>query len=178
MERVQYSDFIREVEDFPEPGIRFYDIAPLLGNNALFADAIRDMADPLRSEVDKVVGFDARGFIFGAPLALELGVGFAMLRKPGKLPGDVEQVEYGLEYGSNSLELQVGAVESGERVLLVDDVIATGGTAQAGIQLVRNQGAEVVGFSALVNLPHLGGSSAIQAAGVPVRTLVSYDKDA
>lgn len=177
MEKMKYREHINEIEDFPKPGVRFYDIAPLLGSNAIFAGAIRDMSEPYHGGVDRIVGIDARGFAFGAPMALELGTGFAMLRKPGKLPGQVERADYGLEYGENSLELQIGAIRQGERIVLVDDVIATGGTAQAGIELVRRQGGEVIGFSALVDLPHLGGSQAIEGAGVPVHTLVSYDKE-
>lgn len=173
METISYREHIREVEDFPKEGIKFYDIAPLLGNGAIFASAIAEMAEPLRGNVDKVVGFDARGFVFGAAVAHQLGVGFAMLRKPGKLPGEVAHVEYGLEYGTNALELQADGVSEGERVALVDDVIATGGTAQAGIELVRGQGAEIVEFTALIDLPHLGGSEAIKALGVPVRPLVT-----
>lgn len=177
MEKLHYREYIEEVEDFPEKGVRFYDIAPLLGNNALFASAIQEMAAPYRNNVDKIVGFDARGFLFGMPLAAELGVGFAMLRKPGKLPGDVARIDYELEYGTNSLELQTNAVAPNERVVLVDDVIATGGTAQAGIELVRQRGAEVVGFTAMIDIPHLGGSAAIENAGVPVQALVRYEKE-
>lgn len=169
---VEYSNYINEIKDFPKEGVRYYDIAPLLGNGAVFAAAVGEMAEPLRGEIDKVVGFDARGFLFGAAVAHELGVGFAMLRKPGKLPGETDHVEYGLEYGVNALELQAGAVGTGERVALVDDVIATGGTAGAGIELVRRQGGEIVEFTALIDLPHLGGGERIKKAAVPVRTLL------
>lgn len=178
METINYREHIKEVEDFPKRGIKFYDIAPLIGNGAIFASAIAEMAEPLRGNIDKVVALDARGFVFGSPIARELGVGMAMLRKPGKLPGEVTTVEYGLEYGTNALELQAGAVQQGERVALVDDLVATGGTAQAGIELVRSQGGEVVEFTALIDLPHLGGSKAIEAHGVPVRTLLTIDHGA
>lgn len=175
METIRYREYIREVEDFPKPDITFYDIAPLLGNGAIFASAIAEMAEPLRGNVDKIVGFDARGFVFGSAVAHNLGVGFAMLRKPGKLPGEVSRVEYGLEYGTNELELQSDAIAKGERVALVDDLVATGGTAQAGIELVRGRGGEVVEFTALIDLPHLGGSAAIAHHDVPVRTLLTID---
>lgn len=177
METINYREYINEVEDFPKPGIRFYDIAPLLGNGAVFAAAVHEMAAPLAGEIDKVVGFDARGFVFGAAVAHELGVGFAMLRKPGKLPGAVNHVEYGLEYGKNALELQVNAVHESDRVVLIDDVIATGGTAQAGIELVRAHGAEIVAFSALIDLPQIGGRKIIESLGIPVRALVSIDQE-
>ncbi len=178
METINYREHIREVEDFPKEGITFYDIAPLLGNGAIFASAITEMAEPLRGTIDKVVGFDARGFVFGSAVAHELGVGFAMLRKPGKLPGQVASVDYGLEYGKNTLELQADVVRRGERVALVDDIIATGGTAQAGIELVRGQGGEVVEFTALIDLPDLGGSKAIEAHAVPVRTILTIEHEA
>lgn len=174
---VEYSNYINEVKDFPKEGVRFYDIAPLLGNSAVFAAAVSEMAEPLRDSVDKVVGFDARGFLFGAAVAHELGIGFAMLRKPGKLPGQVERVEYGLEYGTNALELQEDAVSEGERVVLIDDVIATGGTARAGIELVRRCGAKIVEFTALIDLPYLGGSEAIISDDVPVRSIVTINKE-
>ncbi len=177
METSKYREYINEVEDFPKPGVRFYDIAPLLGNGALFASAVHEMVTPLAGEVDKIVGFDARGFVFGAAVAHELGIGFAMLRKPGKLPGAVSHTEYGLEYGETALELQTNAVKESDRVVLVDDVIATGGTAQAGIELVRAHGAKIVAFSALIDLPQLGGSKVIESLGVPVQALVSVNQE-
>jgi len=166
----KYESSIRTVENYPSPGIRFYDMSPLLGNAALFSDVIMDMAEPLRGKVDKVIGFDARGFIFAGALATELEVGCAMLRKPGKLPGDVYEVSYDLD----SLALQTDAVRPNERVLLIDDVIATGGTALAGIKLVRKCGGKVTEFCALIDLPDLGGSRRIKEAGVPVRSFLSF----
>jgi adenine phosphoribosyltransferase len=171
---IDLQSYVREVEDFPKEGILFYDVAPLIGNGAVFAAAVHELAEPLRGNVDKIVGFDARGFLFGAAMAHELGIGFAMLRKPGKLPGKVESTAYALEYGNDGLELQSDAVDEGERVALVDDVIATGGTARAGIELVRRRGAHIVEFTALIDLPRLGGSKAIEAEGVPVRTIMSF----
>ena len=153
----KFVEHIRTVEDFPEPGILFYDIAPLIGNGAIFASLIREMAKPLRNEVTKVVGFDARGFIFAGAMATELGVGCSMLRKPGKLPGTTLQQKYELEYGNNVLEIQADALNDQDKVVLVDDVIATGGTAVAGIELVRKTGANIVQFCSLMDLVHLGG---------------------
>ncbi len=177
MKKENLRQYIREVEDFPEKGIRFYDIAPLLGNGAIFASAVSEMAEPLRGKVDKIIGFDARGFLFGAAIAHELGIGIAMLRKPGKLPGDVDRMAYGLEYGTNELELQADSIAKNERVALVDDVIATGGTALAGIELVRKRGASIVAFSALVDLPHLGGSRVIAQQDVPVQALLAVGEE-
>lgn len=163
---------IRTIENFPSPGIRFYDIGPILADAALYNHVVRAMAEPLRGRVTKVVGFDARGFIFGGAVAHILQVGFVPLRKSGKLPGEVERVSYELEYGRNTLELQKGLLSIDDRVVLVDDVIATGGTVLAGAELVRAQGAEIVECCALVDLPNLGGSVLLEAAGVPVRTLI------
>jgi len=168
----QYKQHIRTVEDFPKPGVRFYDITPLLGEGAVFANVIADMAEPLAGKIDKVVSFDARGFIFGSAIAAKLMVGCVMLRKPGKLPGETKSMSYDLEYGSNTIEIQSDALQAGESVALVDDIIATGGTALAGIELVRSCGANIVEFCSLIDLPVLGGSDKIEAAGVPVRTLV------
>jgi adenine phosphoribosyltransferase len=170
-----YRDHIRAVKDFPKPGILFYDIAPLLANGAVFSHLIDDMASLLEGQIDKVVGFDARGFVFGGAIAAKLGIGFTMLRKPGKLPGETERVGYSLEYGDNELELQAGMIDGGERVALVDDVIATGGTALAGIELVRKQGAKIVEFCSLIDLPRLGGSKRIIDAGVPVRAFLELE---
>lgn len=172
--RYQYEQYIRTIEDYPKPGIRFYDMAPLIGNGAVFSALIMDMTEPLEGKISKVVGFDARGFVFGGAVARELGVGFTMLRKAGKLPGETYTVEYGLEYGTDSLEIQPDMLDVGDEVLLIDDVIATGGTVGAGIELVRKCGARVVEFCALVDLPDFGGSAQIKEAGVPVRTFVSY----
>lgn len=173
-ELINYADHIRTVEDFPEKGIRFYDIAPLIGNGAIFASLIQEIAEPLRGKVTKVIGFDARGFIFGPAVAVELGVGFAMLRKPGKLAGETYSQTYDLEYGKNSLEIQRNAAGPEDEVLLIDDVIATGGTAVAGIELVRKTGARIVEFCSVIDLPHLGGSQKIAEQNVPVRSLTSF----
>ncbi len=165
---------IDTVEDFPKPGIKFYDIAPLLGSSALFAETIELMADDIEG-VTKVAAFDARGFLFGVPLAQRLKAGFVMLRKPGKLPGDTDSVAYDLEYGSDGLELQSGKITAEDRVVLVDDVIATGGTALAGVELVRNTGAEIANFTTLIDLKELGGSQRIIDAGVAVRAVLTVE---
>ncbi len=167
-----FENFIRKVDDFPDPGIRFYDISPLIGNGALFGSLIKEMAEPLRGRISKVVAFDARGFIFGAALARELTAGCVMLRKPGKLPGDTHSVTYDLEYGSNALEIQTDVIDDGEKVVLVDDVIATGGTALAGIELAEKCGAEIVEFCAVIDLPRLGGSTKLREQGVHVRPIM------
>ncbi len=173
---INYKDHIRTIEDFPEPGIHFYDIAPLLGSGAVFASAIHDMTEPLEGRVTKVVGLDARGFVFGAAMAIELGVGFTMVRKAGKLPGETVGIEYELEYGKNKVELQSDALSDQDRVVLVDDVIATGGTAVAGIELARRTGASVIEFCSLVDLRFLGGSERIRSTDTPVRSIISYDQ--
>lgn len=169
---MKYEEHIRSVDDFPSTGIRFYDISPLLGNAAVFSELIQDMSEPLRGKIDKVVGFDARGFLFAGAMATELNVGCVMLRKAGKLPGDVHEVSYDLEYGTNELAIQTNVLQAGEKVALIDDVIATGGTALAGIELVQKCGAEVAEFCAVIDLPHLGGSDMIVDNGVAVRSIL------
>lgn len=173
----QLEQYVRTVEDFPQPGVRFYDIAQLIGNGAVFAELIETLSEPLQGRVSKVVGYDARGFVFGGAMAARLGAGLVMLRKPGKLPGETHAVSYDLEYGSTELEIQTQALEQSEAVVLVDDVIATGGTALAGIELVQRCGAEIVEFCSVIDLPHLGGSDKIAAAGVPVRTVLTLGSD-
>ena len=168
-----YKAHVRTVEDFPNEGVRFYDIAPLLGNGAVFGSLVKDMSEPLRGKVDKIVGFDARGFLFGGAMAAELGVGFVMLRKPGKLPGQTESLSYDLEYGSNTLEIQADSIMEGDDIALVDDIIATGGTALAGIELVKKCGGNIIEFCAVIDLPVLGGSDKIEQANVPVRAIMA-----
>lgn len=173
LETLDFKDHIRQVPDFPEEGILFYDIAPLIADNFAYHSLIQAMAEPLRDQVDTVAAFDARGFLFLAPLAQELGAKAVMLRKAGKLPGPVDRIEYGLEYGEAALELQKGAITPGERVVLVDDVLATGGTAEAGITLIENQGGVVTEFLSVIELPELGGRERI-GQHVAVRSMVSY----
>jgi adenine phosphoribosyltransferase len=165
---------VRDVPDFPKPGIVYKDITPLLADAAMFAETIEALCAPYRdTPPDKVVGIEARGFILGAPVAHELGVGFVPVRKKGKLPGDVVAESYDLEYGSATIEVTADAVAAGERVLVIDDVLATGGTAAATVSLLRRLGAEVVGLSVLMELSFLPGRSALAAVRAPeARALV------
>jgi adenine phosphoribosyltransferase len=159
---------IRDVPDFPQPGIVFKDINPLLADAALFAETIEAMTAGHRAvPPDKVAGIEARGFILGAPVAQSLGVGFVPVRKKGKLPGDVVAASYDLEYGSATIEVAADAFRPGDRVLVVDDVLATGGTAAATVRLVRECGAEVVGLVVLLELSFLPGREALAAVGAP-----------
>ncbi len=149
---------IRDVPDFPKPGILFKDITPMLGDAAAFAVVLDVLAERYASQgVKKILGVEARGFIFGAALAVRMGVGFVPARKPAKLPWRTDRVTYALEYGSDSIEIHKGSFAPGERVLVVDDVIATGGTAVAAVELARLQGAEVVGAAFVIELSFLDG---------------------
>lgn len=149
---------IREIPDFPKPGILFYDITTLLKDPAAFKEAIELMVEPFRgTEVDVVVGMESRGFIFSAPMATELGAGFVPVRKLGKLPAETVSVEYALEYGTNTLEIHRDALEPGQKVLIVDDLLATGGTVIGTIELVGMLKAQVVGLAFLVELLFLKG---------------------
>jgi adenine phosphoribosyltransferase len=154
---------IRDIPDFPKPGILFRDLTPLLSDPGGLRDSVAALADPFRGEsIDRVLGIESRGFVLGAPVAIELGVGFVPIRKPGKLPHRTLEVSYELEYGSDTVEMHVDAVRSGERVLVVDDLIATGGTAGATVELARKAGAEVVACSFLIELTALGGRDRLQ----------------
>ena len=152
--------FIRDVPDFPTPGILFRDVTPLLASPEAFAAAVDAMAAPFRKErPEKILGIEARGFLFGSALARELHVGIVPARKPGKLPRRTERVDYGLEYGKDCLEVHADAFRKGERVLVVDDVLATGGTAKAAAELAERLGSEVIGVSVFIELEALGGRS-------------------
>lgn len=165
---------IRDIPDFPEEGVVFKDITPVLANPGALSRLIDEMAEPFENlGITKVAGIEARGFTLATPVADHLGAGFIPLRKPGKLPYETVKEEYELEYGVDSLEVHTDAVETGERVLLVDDVIATGGTAAAAIKLLRQLGADVVGFSVFIELLFLGGASKLD--GVPLHALLRYD---
>lgn len=173
MATIDYRSLIREVPDFPKPGILFYDITTLLKN----ADAIRSLAEELAGRyrmqhIAKVVGIESRGFIFAGILAARLGAGFVPVRKPGKLPAEYYEVKYSLEYGSNSLAIHRDAIGMGERVLIVDDLLATGGTADATVNLVRQLGGEIVGLDFLVELKSLNGRDKL--AGYEVHSTVVY----
>ncbi len=164
---------IRDVPDFPKKGIVFKDITPILTDAKLFRRVVDAFVERWKDErIDKVVGIESRGFIFAAPLAYALGAGFTMVRKPGKLPWEVIREAYALEYGEATLELHIDAVGPGERVLVVDDVLATGGTADAVGRLVARQGADLVAYSFLVELAFLGGAKRLGAG--KVHALVTY----
>ncbi len=157
------SQFIREIQDFPKPGISFKDITPLLASPEAFSETIRRMAEHFCDDnVDVIVAAEARGFIFAAPLALELKASFVPIRKPGKLPYKTHAFHYELEYGSDTLEIHVDGVANGQRVLVVDDLLATGGTVEACCRLLENTGAEVVGCAFLICLDFLNGEQRIK----------------
>ena len=174
MSQVTVADIaaaIRNVPDFPKPGIQFKDITPVLADARLFDGAMNLLVAPYRDAgVQKVVGIDARGFIFGAVAAIKLGAGFVPVRKKGKLPWTTHEQSYDLEYGSSTVAVHVDAIRPGERVLLVDDLLATGGTAAAAMHLLEKLGAHVVGFDFLIELKFLQGRSKL--AGPPVRSLI------
>jgi len=164
---------ILDVPDFPTPGVVFKDISPLLADPAGFVAVVDAMVEQ-SGPVDKVVGIEARGFILAAPVAYHLGAGFVPVRKPGKLPGPTHQTSYDLEYGSNVLQVHRDAFAPGDRVLVVDDVLATGGTAAAAVRLVQQGGGQVLGLSVLLELGPLGGRAALAQAhpGLPVHALL------
>jgi adenine phosphoribosyltransferase len=166
---------IRIIADFPKPGIQFRDITPLIADPARFADVVAMMADRVRAlSPDAIVAVEARGFLFGAPLALALGLPLVPVRKPGKLPGETHMIAYGLEYGSDQLELHVDALGVGHRAVIVDDLLATGGTVAAAADLVWRTGAHVAGAIFLCELAELGGRARLEAADVAVDTLLTY----
>jgi adenine phosphoribosyltransferase len=168
------KQFIRNIPDFPKPGINFRDITPLLANPEAFRSTIQRLADHYRDAgITAVCAAEARGFIFAAPLALELNAAFVPVRKPGKLPFDTQSFHYELEYGSDTLEMHTDAVTSGDRVLLVDDLLATGGTIAACVHLAREAGAEVVGCAFLIELTFLSGREKLDA--VDCFSLIQYD---
>lgn len=157
-------DAVRTVPDFPQPGIAFKDVTPILLDPLLFRQAVEALAEPFRDAgVTRVAGIEARGFLFGLSLARELGVGFALIRKQGKLPWRTYRMEYDLEYGTDCVEMHMDAVVKGDRVLIHDDVIATGGTAAAAAALIREAGGEIAGFSFLVELNYLSGRERLES---------------
>lgn len=170
-----YKKYIREIPDFPKPGIGFKDIAPLLGNGPVFAQAVDEIAEKCRQEgltPQKIACPEARGFIIGAALALRLGIGLVPIRKPGKLPYRTIEVEYSLEYGTDRVQMHVDAISPGEKVLLVDDVLATGGTMRACAELVRKTAGLPLGFAFLVELGFLEGRAKL--GSLPVISLIRY----
>ena len=167
------KDHIRGIPDFPKPGILFYDISTLLRNAPAWQAAVEQMAEMIAvNRPTMLAGIESRGFLLAAPLALKLNIGFVMLRKRGKLPGEVVGLDYALEYGQDRIEIQADAVTPGDRVVLLDDLLATGGTMRAGVDLLQRVGAEVPATAALVELTFLGGRERL---GVPFDSLVAYD---
>lgn len=150
-------DNLREIPDFPEPGVLFRDITPLLASGEAFGSLIDELVEHYRGKIDAVAGLESRGFILAAPLAVKLGIGMITIRKAGKLPGPVIGVDYDLEYGSARLEVRPEAIHEGQRVLIIDDVLATGGTAAAAVELVKQLGASVAGVSVLLELAEFNG---------------------
>jgi adenine phosphoribosyltransferase len=168
------KDHIRTIPDFPKPGILFYDISTLLMHAGAWQETMSQLADVVRPHrPDLLAGIESRGFLVAAPLALKLGLGFIMVRKKGKLPGKTVPYTYDLEYGTDSIEVQDDAVTPGQRVVILDDLLATGGTMNAAAQLLRQCGAEVTGAACLIELAFLDGRARLD---IPVSTLVSYDQ--
>lgn len=175
-DRADLRTAIRTIEDYPKPGIAFRDISTLLGNPRAFRRAVDELVHPYAGAgLSKVAGIEARGFILGGAVAHQLSCGFIPIRKKGKLPHTTVSISYSLEYGTDTMEMHVDAVQKGERVILVDDLVATGGTASAAVQLLQKLGAEVVAACFVIDLPELGGGDRIRALGVPVRTLVAFE---
>ncbi len=169
---INLRDYIRDIPDFPKPGIVFKDITPLLANGSAFGTSVSGLACQMPADVDAIIGIESRGFIFGAALAQQTGLGLIPVRKPGKLPADVHGVDYELEYGMDRLEIHRDAVSSGHRVVIVDDLLATGGTMHATIELIHQLGAEVAACLFVVELTFLNGRKRLQ--DVPIRSLISY----
>jgi adenine phosphoribosyltransferase len=168
------KDHIRHIPDFPKPGILFYDISTLLAHADAWQVTMGRLANAVRAEQpDILVGIESRGFLVAAPLALKLGCGFVMARKPGKLPGETVRQDYTLEYGTDSIEIQADAIHPGQRVVVLDDLLATGGTISAVIALLRKMGAQVVGAACIIELNFLAGRSKLD---VPVTSIVAYDE--
>ena len=169
-------DYIRTIVDFPHEGILFRDVTTLFADPKGFRMAIDQMLNPYAGEqIDKVVGLEARGFILGGAIAHPLGTGFVPIRKKGKLPATTISQKYTLEYDVAVMELHDDAIKAEERILLVDDLLATGGTAEAGISLIKRLGGEIIGCSFIVDLPDLGGRAKLEKLGMPVRALCAYE---
>ena len=172
------QDYIRTIPDFPHEGIMFRDVTTLFADPRGFRIAIDQLLHPYAGEaIDKVVGLEARGFILGGAIAHQLSVGFVPIRKKGKLPGRTIAQDYTLEYGTATMEVHDDALQAGEKILLVDDLLATGGTAEAGIKLIERLGGEVVGCAFVVDLPDLGGRKKLEALGMNVHALCAFAGD-
>jgi adenine phosphoribosyltransferase len=173
---MDFKTVIRTIPDYPKPGILFRDITTLLGHPRGFRAAVDALVQPhCGAKIDAVAGLEARGFILGGAVAHQLGVGFIPVRKKGKLPFTTLGEDYQLEYGTDRVEIHTDAIKQGERVLLIDDLIATGGTAMAGIRLLERAGAQVIGCSFVIDLPELGGADKLRAHGMTVASLVAFE---
>jgi adenine phosphoribosyltransferase len=167
---------IRSIPDYPRPGIMFRDITTLLGDARAFRRAVDELVQPWAGmKIDKVAGIEARGFILGGAVAHQVSAGFIPIRKKGKLPHKRVSIAYSLEYGLDEMEMHEDAVEKGERVILVDDLIATGGTAEGAVKLLRQLGANILAACFVIDLPELGGADKLRKMDVPVRTLISFE---
>ena len=166
---------VRTIPDYPKPGILFRDITTLLGDARSFRRAVDELVQPWAgNKIDKVAGIEARGFILGGAVAHQVSAGFVPIRKRGKLPHTTVRIAYSLEYGLDEMEMHVDAIQPGERVIVVDDLIATGGTAEGAVKLLRNAGAELVAAAFVIDLPELGGAAKLRALDVPVRSLIAF----
>lgn len=170
------KNYIDVVPDFPKPGVNFLDINPLLADSRALYHVIADMCSLSKGDIDKIGGFDARGFLFGTPMMLRMHKPFFPIRKAGKLPGETVRVDYGLEYGKDSIEVQLASVKPGDKVLLVDDVLATGGTMLAGIEAIESLGGIIVGCIFLAELNFLPGPKLLRDKGYVVKSIVQYDE--
>jgi adenine phosphoribosyltransferase len=173
---MDFKAIIRDIPDYPKKGILFKDITTLLKDSKAFQEVINVFYEKIKSQkIDKIIGIESRGFIFGAPLAYKLNVGFIPIRKKGKLPGETISVNYDLEYGTDQIEIHTDALKKGERVILIDDLIATGGTALAAIELINKMEVEIIENLFLIDLTFLGGSQSIKKLGHKVFSICNYE---
>ena len=176
MDTAYLESVIRSIPGYPKPGVIFRDITTLLGDAKAFRRAVDELVQPWAgSKIDQVAGIEARGFILGGAVAHQLSAGFIPVRKKGKLPWETVSIGYSLEYGTDELEMHKDAVTAGQKVILVDDLIATGGTAEAAVKLLKEFGADVISAVFVIDLPELGGADRIRAMDVPVRTLIEFE---
>jgi adenine phosphoribosyltransferase len=167
---------LRTIPDYPKPGVQFRDITTLLGDARAFRRAVDELVHPWAgAKIDKIAGIEARGFILGGAIAHQMSAGFVPIRKKGKLPYETVRIAYSLEYGIDEMEMHKDAVKPGEKVIIVDDLIATGGTAEAAVKLISQMGVEIVAACFVIDLPDLGGRKKLEALGVPVHTLIAFE---